>query len=148
MVPSIALCQDLRRRCEEIGIDCREWNRRRPPDDARIVLVTPEGARSEEFIRFMNRIRGQERLDRIVIDECYVVLNEQEDFRPRLQELGDLNRAQVPMVMLTATLPPADDRFMKRMWMQSGDVQIFRATTTRRNIEYRTYRIRGRILRD
>ena len=53
------------------------------------------------------------------------------------------------MVMLTATLPPADeDRFIKRMWMQSGDVQIFRATTTRRNIQYRTYRIRGRILRD
>ena len=149
MVLSIALCQDLRRRCEEIGIDCQEWNRRRPPDDVRIVLVTPEGARSEEFIRFMNRIRGQERLDRIVIDECHVVLNEQEDFRPRLQELGELNRAQVPMVMLTATLPPADeDRFMKRMWMQSGDVQIFQATTTRRNIQYRTYRIRGRTLRD
>ena len=62
-------------------------------------------------------------MDRIVINECHVVLNEQEDFRPRLQELGELNRAQVPIVMLTATLPPADeDRFIKRIWMQSGDV--------------------------
>ena len=99
-----------------MGIDCREWNRRSPPDDARMVLVTPEFARSENFIRFMNRIRGQERLDRIVIDECHVVLNDQRDFRPRLQKLGELNRAQVPMVILTATLPPIkEQRFMKRM---------------------------------
>ena len=76
MVLSIVLYQDLRRRYKEIGIDCREWNRRRPPDNARIVLVTPEGARSKEFIRFINRIRGQERLDRIVINECYIILNE------------------------------------------------------------------------
>ena len=76
MVLSIVLYQDLRRRYKEIGIDCREWNRRRPPDNARIVLVTPEGARSEEFIRFINRIREQERLDRIVINEYHVILNE------------------------------------------------------------------------
>ncbi|KAI4192534.1 MAG: hypothetical protein LQ350_008631, partial [Teloschistes chrysophthalmus] len=145
VVPLIALRQDLHRRCEEVGIHCREWNRRSPPDDARIVLVTPESARSDDFIRFMNRIRGQERLDRIVIDECHVVLNEQHDFRPRLRELGELNRAQVPMVMLTATLPPTDeDEFLKRMWLRRGDLRIFRATTTRKNIQYRTYRLRGR----
>ena len=145
MVPLIALRQDLHRRCRESGIDCREWNRRSPPDNARIVLVTPESSRSDDFIRFINRLRGQERLDRIVIDECHVVLNEQRDFRPRLQELGELNKAQVPMVMLTATLPPTEeDRFMRRMWLRPSDVQVFRAITTRRNIQYQTYRIPGR----
>ncbi|KAL8991046.1 MAG: hypothetical protein Q9169_007961 [Polycauliona sp. 2 TL-2023] len=149
VVPLIALRQDLHRRCQEMGIDCREWNRRSPPDDARIVLVTPESVRSEDFIRFMNRIRGQERLDRIVIDECHVVLNDQQDFRPRLQELGELNRAQVPMVMLTATLPPVEEtRFMKRMWIQPSDVQMFRATTTRKNIQYETFSIRSRTTGD
>ncbi|KAL8626673.1 hypothetical protein Q9189_007623 [Teloschistes chrysophthalmus] len=57
----------------------------------------------------MNRIWGQERLDGIVMDECHVVLNEQHDFRPRLQELGEFNKAQVPMVMLTATLPTTEE---------------------------------------
>ncbi|KAL8798594.1 MAG: hypothetical protein Q9200_007740 [Gallowayella weberi] len=146
VVPLIALRQDLHRRCQEVGINCREWNRRSPPDDVQIVLVTPESARSDEFIRYMNRIRGQERLDRIVIDECHVVLNEQHDFRPRLQELGELNKAQVPIVMLTATLPPTEEeRFMQRMWLRSSEVQMFRATTTRKNIQYHTYRIQGRI---
>ena len=132
-----------------MSIDCRKWNRRSPPDDARIVLVTPESVRSEDFIRFINRIRGQERLNRIVIDECHVVLNDQQDFRPRLQKLEELNRAQVPMVMLTATLPPVEEaRFMKRMWIQPSDVQVFRATTTRKNIQYETFRIRSRTFRD
>ena len=145
VVPLIALRQDLHRRCRASGIVCREWNRRSPPDDARVVLVTPESSRSEDFIRFINRLRGQERLDRIVIDECHAVLNEQRGFRPRLQELGELNKAQVPMVMLTATLPPTEeDRFMKRMWLTPSDVRVFRAVTTRRNIQYQTYRIPGR----
>ena len=148
-MPLIALRQDLRRRCQDLGIDCREWNRRSPPDDARIVLVTPESARSEGFIRFMNRLRGQERLDRIVIDECHVVLNDQPDFRPKLQELGELNKVRVPIIMLTATLPPSEEeRFMKRMWLKSGEVDVFRTATIRKNIQYRTYRIRGRTTRD
>lgn len=84
-----------------------------------------------------------------MIDECHVVLNDQRDFRPRLQELGELNRAQVPMVLLTATLPPSEeDRFMQRMWMQPKDVQVFRAPTTRKNIRYRTYQIHSRASSD
>ena len=54
----IALQHDLRRRCQKAGINYYEWNRRRPPDSARIIMVTPESARSDDFIRFINRIRG------------------------------------------------------------------------------------------
>ena len=147
-MPLIALKQDLRRRCQERGIDCQEWNARHPPDGARIVLVTPESARKDVFIRFMNRLRGQQRLDRIVIDECHVVLNDQAGFRPKLRELGELNRAQVQIVMLTATLPPEEEgEFMKRMWIQPKDVRIFRESTSRRNIRYCTYSLREKTSR-
>ena len=143
VVPLIALKQDLHRRCRTMGMECQEWTRRAPPDGARIVLVTPESARSDDFVRFMNRLRGQERLTRIVMDECHVVLNDQRKFRPRLRELGELNRAGVPMVMLTATLPVADEtRFMERMWMQKDEVRVFRYRTSRRNIRYTTYTIK------
>lgn len=53
-----------------------EWESRRPPDEASIVLVTPELALSSDFIIFVNRLRVVHRLDRIVIDECYIVLND------------------------------------------------------------------------
>ena len=148
VVPLIALQQDLQRRCQEAGIDCHEWNRHSPPDHARIVLVTPESAIGEDCTRFMNRLKGQQRLDRIVIDECHVVLNEQRDFRPRLQELGELNKAQVPMVMLTATLPVEEEaRFMERMWVRREEVKMFRESTTRKNIRYVTYRVRAQTSR-
>ncbi|KAL8760967.1 MAG: hypothetical protein Q9194_007743, partial [Teloschistes cf. exilis] len=145
VVPLIALLQDFHRRYQEVGINCREWNRRSPPDEAQIVLVTRESAGSDDFMRYMNRIRGQEGLDRIVMDECHVVMNEQHDFRPRLQELGEFNTAPVPLVMLTATLPPREEeRFMQRMWLRSSEVQMFRGTRTRKKIQYHTYRIQGR----
>jgi superfamily II DNA helicase RecQ len=90
VVPLIALRGDLTQRCHALGISCVEWESRRPPDDASIVLVTPESALSEDFMTFLNRQRMMQRLDRIVIDECHIVLNQQADFRPEMQQLGRL----------------------------------------------------------
>ena len=95
-------------RCEQIGIKCAVWDGRSQPDGASIVFVTPEKATSEEFGTFVNRIRQTKRLDRIVIDECHVVLNDQLDFRKHLQKLGKLASAETQMVLLTATLPPTE----------------------------------------
>ena len=56
------------------------------------------------------------RLDRIVIDECHIVLNQQRDFRPMMQQLGRLMIARTQVVLLTATLPPSlEDRLWQRM---------------------------------
>ena len=145
MISLIALRQNLHRRCREVNIDCREWKDGNSPDDARIVLIIPKSVRSDDFIRFLNRIQKQKRLDRIVIDECHVVLNERYDFRSQLQELSELNRARVFIVMLTITLPLIDEeRFLKKMWLRFNEIQIFRIRITRTNIRYRTYHIRER----
>ncbi|KAF2175999.1 hypothetical protein K469DRAFT_761469, partial [Zopfia rhizophila CBS 207.26] len=49
VVPLIALRGDMKRRCKKLGISCEEWEGRRPPDAAAVVLVTPESAVSEDF---------------------------------------------------------------------------------------------------
>jgi len=69
IVPLIALRGDMMRRCKKLGISCAEWEGRRPPDAAAIVLVTPESAVGEDFATFLNRLRATRQLDRIVIDE-------------------------------------------------------------------------------
>lgn len=84
VVPLIALRQDMVRRCEQLGISCVPYNSQRPLDEAAIVLVTPEATRSQAFRTFLNRQRLLQRLERIVVDECHTILNNQEDFRPRL----------------------------------------------------------------
>ena len=58
-------------------------------------------------MRFLSRKKAVQQLDRIYINECYIILNNQTDFRRQLQELGRLNRVEAQMVLLTATLPPS-----------------------------------------
>jgi hypothetical protein len=54
VVPLIALRGDMMRRCKKLGISCAEWDSRRLPDAAAVVLVTPELAVREEFATFLN----------------------------------------------------------------------------------------------
>lgn len=137
VVPLKALKKDIIHRCKKIGIRCAVWDGRSQLDGAFIVLVTPEKVTSEEFGTFINRIRQTRRLDRIVIDECHVILNDQLDFRKHLQELGGLTSAETQMVLLTATLPPTEeDRLYKGMYWKREEVHMIRASTVRRNVRY------------
>jgi RecQ family ATP-dependent DNA helicase len=142
VVPLIALRGDMMRRCRKLGISCAEWDSRRPPDAAAIVLVTPESAVREEFATFLNRLRATRQLDRIVVDECHIVLNRRYDFRKEMQKLGKLAAAETQMVMLTATLPPSEeDELFRRMYVEREQVELFRAATARTNVAYRVIRV-------
>jgi superfamily II DNA helicase RecQ len=142
VVPLIALRGDMRQRCKKLGISCVEWDSRRPPDAAAVVLVTPESAVGEAFATFLNRLRATRQLDRIVIDECYIVLNQQYTFRKQMQQLGRLVAAETQMVMLTATLPPSEeDELFRRMYVERDQVELFRAATARTNIAYQVIRV-------
>ncbi|OKP11118.1 ATP-dependent DNA helicase Q5 [Penicillium subrubescens] len=141
VVPLTALRSDLQRRCEAAGISCVEWESHRYPDHAAIVFVTPEAVFTDSFQSFLNRQRDNIRLDRIVIDECHVMLNTSEKFRPRLQQLGQMHRFGAQMVFLTATLPPCEEsRLFQRMAVERNVVSMYRARTSRYNIAYRVYR--------
>ncbi|KAF1818784.1 P-loop containing nucleoside triphosphate hydrolase protein [Dissoconium aciculare CBS 342.82] len=100
VVPLKGLREDMLRRCEALGITCAVWNERRQPDAASIVLVTPEAALDSQgsFPTYLQRIQATRQLDRIVIDECHVLLNDQLDFRKRLQQLGKLVATQTQIV--------------------------------------------------
>ncbi|CEL11233.1 hypothetical protein ASPCAL14336 [Aspergillus calidoustus] len=49
VVPLISLRQDMARRCRQVGVSCVAWDRQRPPDEAAIVLVTPESVVTSDF---------------------------------------------------------------------------------------------------
>lgn len=142
VVPLIALRGDMKRRCEKLGISCAAWDSRRPPDAAAVVLVTPESAVTEAFATFVNRLRATRQLDRIVIDECHVVLNQRYTFRKQMQQLGKLVAAETQMVLLTATLPPSEeDELFRRMHFDPDQVKVFRAETARTNVAYRVIKV-------
>jgi superfamily II DNA helicase RecQ len=74
VVPLTSLREDLRDRCSKAGIRCAEWDGSSPLFWASIVLVTPESVVTKAFSRFINQKKMMRQLDRIMIDECYVVL--------------------------------------------------------------------------
>ena len=80
VVPLLSLRGDIIQQCQILGISCILWESCRPPDKATIVLVTPESAVTEDFHTFINRLKQTRRLDRIVIDKCHVILNNQQNF--------------------------------------------------------------------
>ncbi|KAH0551515.1 hypothetical protein GP486_007269 [Trichoglossum hirsutum] len=109
VTPLIALKQDMQRRCRELGLECQEWSTRKRVHDSCILLVTPESAISQGFMNHLRKLQGMDRLDRIVIDECHVLLNTQLDFRRKLQKLRKMVEFMAQLVLLTATLPPSKE---------------------------------------
>ena len=73
VVPLVSLYRDMLRRIKEISIDHLEW---RPGEsqEAALVLVSAKAASSKGFIKYAQRLIAEQKLDRIVIDECYLTM--------------------------------------------------------------------------
>lgn len=136
VVPLLALRYDLQQRCQKLQIGCSEFDPLRPKVTS-IVLVTPEGACSPAFQRFLNRLHASHQLDRIVIDECHTVLSSNSVFRKKVQLLPQLLRVGAQMVLLTATLPPhLEGEVLQKLGLAQADVIRCRGVTRRANIRY------------
>jgi superfamily II DNA helicase RecQ len=85
----------------------------------------------------LDRLQGLHLLERFVFDKCYTPLDSTAEFRPKMQQLGELVERGVQMVYLTATLPPhAEPEFMNIMRIKADDIHMFRSPTSRPNITY------------
>jgi superfamily II DNA helicase RecQ len=138
IAPLVSLKDDLQRRCEEFKIDSTIWSSRRPNRTASVILVTPESAVSKGFGTFVNRLQGTCKLDRVVVDEAHYILDCGPKFRPQVRQLGRVLVGWcTQLIYLTATLPPRDvAEFFKVMRIPQDEVHMFRAPTTRTNVQY------------
>lgn len=137
ILPLISLLFDQLQRAKRLGISAIIYDPRNPPDSVRLVLITPETSLSENFLGFLRRLQTFHQLDRIVIDECYIILNKKSIFRRRLSQLGDLIDFKTQFVLLTVTLPPRyqSDLFNK-LYIKESEVKIYRSLSNRSNIRY------------
>lgn len=105
VVPLLALQQDMLSRTTKLSIPTRIWGQGSDDIDARIVIVTPESARTADFLAYFHRLRTTGRIDRVVFDECHIFSDDDVTFRPAIKELVNLFQFNVRLVFLTATLP-------------------------------------------
>ncbi|KAJ6439195.1 hypothetical protein O9K51_08607 [Purpureocillium lavendulum] len=138
IVPLTALREDMHGRCEKNKTDSYVWQSGGSHPVTTVIFVTPESAVTKGFRDFVNRLQSRDVLDRVVVDECHVLLDASADFRPKTLELGAMIREWgVQRVFLTATLPPADEAECFRIaCILSERVHKFRMRTTRKNIAY------------
>lgn len=146
IVPLVSLRDDLQDRCKSSMIQSWIWQRNRGNRGSTIVFVTPESAVTKGFRDFVNGIIAQGQLDRVVMDECQVLLDSSPEFRPELAELGSVIREWGGQrVFLTATLPPGDmEAFFKVAALEAERTTVFRERTTRTNIQYRVVRVQAK----
>lgn len=139
ITPLVALRNDMDGRCAKMGIDAYAWTSRGVQRAASLVFVTPESAVTKGFRAFVERMHGQQKLDRVIVDECHTVLQSSKAFRPQMAQLGaTLQDFGVPVVCLTATLKPTQEKALfTALHFISDRVRMFREATTRSNIQYR-----------
>jgi hypothetical protein len=141
VAPYVELKKQLVSRCLDAGLDCIHWPQARQ-FCPRVVLVSAEAASSDDFLQWASDLQTRGVLDRVVIDECHLVFTAADEYRPKLRGLVLLRQLGCPMVFLTATLPPLQQReFEEAMLLQSP--RYIRDSTHRVNIEYSVQRVQN-----
>jgi hypothetical protein len=105
ITPHVALRHSLKAECRRLCITATEWGEKSFDDTARIVLAMPEHLAYERLVRWIGSKRAMRILERIVLDECHLVLTRDSEYWPVLLLLKTIARHRVPLTLITATLP-------------------------------------------
>lgn len=90
-------------RVREMRIDHLEWQ----PGESReaaLILVSAEAVSSKDFMKYAGRLIAEQKLDRILVDECHLSVVAAE-YQPSIIELTAIRSCKTQFVNLTATLP-------------------------------------------
>ena len=133
--PLVALSNDMKNRFARFGIRFAAWSERHN-DDFQILIVSIETASTNDFLDFLNQLALRSVLARIVIDEAHIILTSAE-YRPKLKELISMRpSAPVPLLLLTASLPPSMTQELCRAVGSRNTLIIRSPSTIRSNIKY------------
>ena len=134
ILPTVALRANMLAKLDVMNIRYHVWqpgSKKAAP----IVLVSTEAAITLAFKEYANRLLQQQRLDRIVIDECHLTLTARSYRRSMMQLAWHVRDVETQTVWLTATLPPIfEDAFISHNKLTKP--LIVRESTNRSNLCY------------
>ncbi len=139
VAPTKALKAQILAQCQKLGISLSAYkgaDRESPltfGDLGRLCLVQVEQL-DHHFVRWANHLAAQGHIARIIIEECHVALYWQ-TFRPAMQRFSDLRVLAMPIVCITATLPPElEPTFQMQLGVKLRCIRS--PTTSRANLRY------------
>jgi hypothetical protein len=86
-----------------LGIDHLEWLPRERREVA-LVIISTEAASTKDFIIYAQGLVARQKLDRIVVDECYLIVTAAE-YRLTMVDVIAVRCLRIQFIYMTATLP-------------------------------------------
>ena len=137
VLPLVVLKQDMLRRCQDAGIEAIMWDQTHESThlgSSPLILVSVEQAVHLNFRTFLLRLQLAQQLDRVVFDECHLILTAKA-YRKRMALVPTLREIHCPMVFLTGTLPLSmEEDFQQTMFLSHP--RLVRSLATRRDLSY------------
>jgi ATP-dependent DNA helicase RecQ len=149
--PLLALMRNQIEAAERLGIRALTINSANrddwPPliraivhDEADAVLISPERLANDEFVRNVLLPIAQ-RLGLLVVDEAHCISDWGHDFRPDYRRLVNVLRRMPPNMPVLGTTATANNRVLKDINQQLGDIQVQRGPLTRETLALQTLRL-------
>ncbi|KZV90395.1 P-loop containing nucleoside triphosphate hydrolase protein, partial [Exidia glandulosa HHB12029] len=106
-------------------------------DIRQVMYITPDSAKEDTFRSTLRQLYHFGRLRRIVFDEAHAWITES-DFRPALLDASYFTLFEVPIILLSATIPPsAMDAILDRLSITAISPPLtIRQPSTRPTIRY------------
>ncbi|KAJ3555709.1 hypothetical protein NP233_g12145 [Leucocoprinus birnbaumii] len=144
LLPLVSLHNQVHYNSQRFGLACESWtysmSSNHPPT---FIPATIDVATYDSFQKFVDRLISKDLLARVIIDECHLVLTHA-NFRSVMRFLQWLGSKAIPIVLITATLPPSLETPLLNALGITSAVTI-RAPTPRPNISFRVVRAKDRI---
>lgn len=89
ILPTVALRANIVDRFQQAGVKTHLWT----PGDSKaapVVIISAEAACTRGFLEYAHRLKAQQRLDRIVVDECHLTITA--TYRKSMMQLGSFVR--------------------------------------------------------
>ncbi|MDG4552373.1 MAG: RecQ family ATP-dependent DNA helicase [Candidatus Contendobacter sp.] len=149
--PLLALMRNQIEAAERLGIRALTINSANrddwPPlirailhDQADAVLISPERLANDEFVRTVLLPIAQH-LGLLVVDEAHCISDWGHDFRPDYRRLVHVLRRMPPNISVLGTTATANNRVLRDIGQQLGDVKIQRGSLARESLALQTLRL-------
>ncbi|MDG4594539.1 MAG: RecQ family ATP-dependent DNA helicase [Candidatus Contendobacter sp.] len=115
-------------------------------DQADAVLISPERLANDEFVRTVLLPIAQH-LGLLVVDEAHCISDWGHDFRPDYRRLVHVLRRMPPNISVLGTTATANNRVLRDIGQQLGDIQVQRGSLMRETLALQTLRLPGQAAR-
>ena len=132
IIPLVGLKLNIQERAAEFNIPCSVFEKEQ--EFSTLTLLSIETVRNANFIFKVKDLVSQERLDRVVVDECHLLFTSR-SYRPIMFKFREFLELPVQFVFLSGTFPPyLEESFRREFPLQ--ELTCIRGSTARANISY------------